>query len=268
MCMLIALYSLRGVSSQAHELVLPFLMGAASVSVSPSVLREVLSQPLEAQCSPDPGIMPQGPGEGTCALGECETFGRGVQMRPATGCGAVRVGYDEPGSWLRSSASVPATTRSNSRLAARFRQPMQVRTGPSLRVELSSCETTADHSTGAARLIRNGKPELTSSVFACPSQPPRSTRRTYAELADIDPMVRVARLDLTSETSLEWSADEQAVALVDVREHRPGLGVRAVGGRPDRPPAGARRDRRGRRGHRRPPRARAPDRRRASAPRT
>lgn len=57
MCMLIALYSLRGVSSQAHELVLPFLMGAASFHVS-VCLREVLSQPLEAQCPPNPGIMP------------------------------------------------------------------------------------------------------------------------------------------------------------------------------------------------------------------
>ena len=40
-------------------------------------------------------------------------------------------------------------------------------------------------------------------------------------LAGIDPLVRVARLDLTSETSLEWSADEQAVALVDVRDTDP-----------------------------------------------
>ena len=60
MCMLIALFSLRGVSSQAHELVLPFVMGAASFRFSVG-LREVLSQPLEAQCPPFPrasGIMP------------------------------------------------------------------------------------------------------------------------------------------------------------------------------------------------------------------
>ncbi len=41
--------------------------------------------------------MPQRPDEGTFALSECETFGSGVQMRPATRCCAARVGYDEPG---------------------------------------------------------------------------------------------------------------------------------------------------------------------------
>jgi hypothetical protein len=98
MCTLIARYSLRG-SSQVHELVLPFLMGTASSRFSIG-LREVLSQLLEAQRSPffpgASGIMPQGPDEGTLAFGECETFGRGVQMRPATGCCAARIGYDEP----------------------------------------------------------------------------------------------------------------------------------------------------------------------------
>jgi hypothetical protein len=58
----------------------------------------VLSQSLEAQRSPDPGIMPECPDEGTFAFGECETFGRGVQMRPATVCRAAGVWYDEPGS--------------------------------------------------------------------------------------------------------------------------------------------------------------------------
>ncbi len=41
--------------------------------------------------------MPQCPGEGTFTLGECETLGSGMQVRPATGCGARRVGYDGPG---------------------------------------------------------------------------------------------------------------------------------------------------------------------------
>ena len=62
---------------------------------------EVLSQPVEAQRSPNPGIMPQGPREGTFALGECETSGRRVQVRPPAGCGATRVGCDEPGPGLR-----------------------------------------------------------------------------------------------------------------------------------------------------------------------
>ena len=74
-----------------------FWLGAASSRFSIRA-REVLSQPLQAQCSPDPGIMPQGPGEGTCALGACETFGSGVKVRPAAWCGAVRVGHDGPGS--------------------------------------------------------------------------------------------------------------------------------------------------------------------------
>ena len=45
--------------------------------------------------------MPQGPREGTFALGECETSGRRVQVRPPAGCGATRVGCDEPGPSLR-----------------------------------------------------------------------------------------------------------------------------------------------------------------------
>src|SRR3954451_3520273 len=104
MCMLIALYSLRGVSSQAHERVLPVFMGTASSHFFIG-LCEVFPQPLEARCSSllagASGIMPQGPREGTFALGQCETFRRWVQMRPATGCCATRVGYDEPGTVCR-----------------------------------------------------------------------------------------------------------------------------------------------------------------------
>src|SRR4051794_21307654 len=40
-------------------------------------------------------------------------------------------------------------------------------------------------------------------------------------LAGIDPLVRVAGLDMTCEASVEWSPDRQAVALVDVRETDP-----------------------------------------------
>jgi hypothetical protein len=105
MCMLIALYSLRGVSSQAHELKLQFLVGTDSdgslCCQFVLTLAQVLPQPLQAQCSPDPGIMPQGSGEGTFAFSECETFGRRVKVRPTSWCSAARVGYDEPGSRLR-----------------------------------------------------------------------------------------------------------------------------------------------------------------------
>lgn len=66
------------------------------------LLPEVLPQPLQAQRSVDTGIMPEGPRESTFAFSECETVSRRVQMRPTSGCGAIRVRYDEPGSRLRS----------------------------------------------------------------------------------------------------------------------------------------------------------------------
>ena len=40
-------------------------------------------------------------------------------------------------------------------------------------------------------------------------------------LADIDPLVRVTDVDLTPESSLEWSSDGQALVLADVRETDP-----------------------------------------------
>ena len=44
--------------------------------------------------------MPQGPGEGTFALGELEALGGGVQVRSTSRCGATWIGYDGPGSLL------------------------------------------------------------------------------------------------------------------------------------------------------------------------
>jgi hypothetical protein len=38
--------------------------------------------------------MPQGPGEGTFALGELEALEGGVQVRSTSRCGATRIGYD------------------------------------------------------------------------------------------------------------------------------------------------------------------------------
>ena len=163
MCMLIALYSLRGVSSQAHELVLPFLMGSAS-SRSASV---------GARCSLSRSRLSAPRTPASCRRARAKARLRSASARhPGVGCrcaprpGAVPLGSgttnQEP---TRSSASVPATTRNNSRLAARSRHPMQVRTGPSLLVELSSCETTAHNCTGAPGLSRNGslsKPEHAS----------------------------------------------------------------------------------------------------------
>ena len=57
----------------------------------------MVSQPLEAQRPPGPGIVPECPVEGTFTLGERQTVERGVEMRPATRRGAGRVGRDEPG---------------------------------------------------------------------------------------------------------------------------------------------------------------------------
>ena len=62
MCMLIALYSLRGVSSQAHELMLQFLvvtdLRRFLIGLFLIKLLQMFSQPLQAQRSPDSGIMP------------------------------------------------------------------------------------------------------------------------------------------------------------------------------------------------------------------
>jgi hypothetical protein len=137
----IALYSLRGgFSSQAHELVLPFFLGAICGALLRAGLCEVLPQRLEAQRPPDPGIMPQGPGEGTCALGACETFGCGVQVRPAAWCGAGRVGYDGP-------------------LARRVRpcdDPQQLTLGGSL----PATDARADRSAFARRAVQLGNHRL------------------------------------------------------------------------------------------------------------
>ena len=156
MCMLIARYSLREVSSQAHELVLPFCMDAAcccsgAVSARCSLNRSRLSAPrtpascrrarekarlrsasarhpvVGCRCAPRPGAVPRGSGA-TNQVPACEPC------------------------W--SSASVLATIRNNSRLVARSRHPMHVRTGPPVRERTSSCETTVDQSTGVSPLSR------------------------------------------------------------------------------------------------------------------
>jgi hypothetical protein len=44
--------------------------------------------------------MPQGPGEGTFALGEIEALEGGVQVRSTSRCDATRIRHDGPGSLL------------------------------------------------------------------------------------------------------------------------------------------------------------------------
>jgi hypothetical protein len=79
-----------------------FLIGLFLFGLFFGDLPEMLSQPLDAQRSPHPGIMPEGALEGTSAYCECETSGRRVQVRSTSGCGAIGVGHDGPGSGLRS----------------------------------------------------------------------------------------------------------------------------------------------------------------------
>ena len=87
MCTLIAKFS-----SQAHELMLQFhldLLGHCHC--------EVLPQTGQAQrAARSSGIMPQGPGEGSLALGEFEALEGGVQVRSTSRRGATRIRYDGP----------------------------------------------------------------------------------------------------------------------------------------------------------------------------
>ena len=84
----------------------------------------MLSQSVEAQCSPNPGIMPQGPGEGTCALGACETFGSGVKVRPATSpAGELEVRLDGCDSPVALSISLAEAARSDGVTVLRGRLP-------------------------------------------------------------------------------------------------------------------------------------------------
>src|SRR4051794_37179072 len=90
MCTLIAKFS-----SQAHELMLQFRFGLLG-----QCRCEVLPQTCQAQrasATLPPGIMPQGPGEGSFALGEFEALEGGVQVRSPSRCGATWIGQHGPG---------------------------------------------------------------------------------------------------------------------------------------------------------------------------
>ena len=113
-------------------------------------LREVLSQPVEAQAPPGPRHHAAGPGRRhVCArrVRDIRAWGADAPRDPVR-CRSGRVRRTSWPGPPRPSLRPPAATHAW-RLVARH--PMQVRTGPSLRVEMSSCETTVQHSTGTAR---------------------------------------------------------------------------------------------------------------------
>jgi hypothetical protein len=152
MCMLIAKFS-----SQAHELVLPFLVGAAVGSWWGCPRCSLNRSRLSAPWTPASCRRARAKARLRSASARHAVVGCRCAPRPGAvplGSGATNQDPDCDPSW--SSASVPATIRSNSRLVVRSRHPMQVRMGPSVRVEMSSCGTTGQHSTGVAPLIRNG----------------------------------------------------------------------------------------------------------------
>src|SRR6476620_9329128 len=69
---------------------LQFSVRSVASLVGRRVLRDVLPERLRAQSPGDP----EGPWECTLTFGECEAAGRGVKVRPATVCGATRIGHD------------------------------------------------------------------------------------------------------------------------------------------------------------------------------
>ena len=163
MCMLIAKFS-----SQAHELMLQFFLGNPSVCARCSLSRSRLSAPLTPA---------------SCRRARAKARVRSASARhAAVGCrcaprpGAVPPGSgttDQDSSWPCASGS--ATTRNNSRLAARRRQPMHVRTGPSGGVCVSSRETTGPHSTVAAPRFRTDRTRRPLGT-ALPTPPRRRVR--------------------------------------------------------------------------------------------
>jgi sarcosine oxidase gamma subunit len=74
-------------SSSAHELLLQFLVGR---SWSAAEVVDVLSHRGAGQTT----LEPEGSGEGSSALRQVIAPGRGVQVRTAAVCSAVRIGYD------------------------------------------------------------------------------------------------------------------------------------------------------------------------------
>src|SRR4051812_21850184 len=92
MCMLIA-----KISSQAHELMLQFHLGADR-KVLVSAAGQVLCKTAQVQRSSScPRVVTQGPAKGTLSLGELETREGRVQVRTASRRRAVRIRDDRPG---------------------------------------------------------------------------------------------------------------------------------------------------------------------------
>jgi hypothetical protein len=79
-------------SSSAHELLLQFLFGRSRLLVVLVVLRA--ADELLHRCRGKPTLDLEGPGKGSTTDGELEALGRGMQVRPSTGCPSCRIGED------------------------------------------------------------------------------------------------------------------------------------------------------------------------------
>ena len=79
-------------SSSAHELLLQFLFGRSRLLVVLVVLRA--ADELLHRCRGKPTLDLEGPGKGSATNGELEALGRGMQVRPPTGCPSCRIGED------------------------------------------------------------------------------------------------------------------------------------------------------------------------------
>src|SRR4051812_33025097 len=76
-------------SSSAHELLLQFLFGRSRLLVVLRAADEILHR-----CRGKPPLDLEGPGKGSTTDSELETLGRGMQVRPSTGCPSRRIRED------------------------------------------------------------------------------------------------------------------------------------------------------------------------------
>jgi hypothetical protein len=82
-------------SSSAHELLLQFLFGRSRLLVLLVVLVVLrAADELLHRCRGKPTLDLEGPGKGSTTDGELQTLGRGMQVRPSTGCSSRRIGED------------------------------------------------------------------------------------------------------------------------------------------------------------------------------
>src|SRR3954463_16664481 len=79
-------------SSSAHELLLQFLFGRSRLLVVLVVLRAAYE--ILHRCRGKPTLDLEGPGKVSTTDSGLETLGRGMQVRPSTGCPSRRIRED------------------------------------------------------------------------------------------------------------------------------------------------------------------------------